>query len=236
MKENNYRLSRRFYSVKTIQSYMEKEKMLGCQSIDSVIHFLNIRLFLSILLFIYLLIILEVSVILTVLFTILFYQGFSYFIFDFQIKQREKILEKEAIYFFEVLELSLASGKNLIQSFKVTTSSIDNHLSNEFKKVLKEIDYGKSFYDAFTDLRKRIPSDSIQNVILNIVEAYTSGGMITKTLSEQIDFIRNKRVMEIKKEMNQIPIKVSVVSVFLFIPLVLLLVLSPVILEYFMGL
>lgn len=235
MKESYYRLSRRMYSVKTIQHYMEKAKLLGHDNLEGIIRFLNIRLFLGILLFFYLLIILEVNIILILLFTILFYQAFSYLVFDFQIKQRAKLLEKEAIYFFEVLELSLASGKNLIQSFKVTTSSIDNELSNEFKKVLKEIEYGKSFYDAFTDLRKKIPSDVIQNVILNIVEAYTSGGMITKTLSDQIDFIRTKRVMEIKKEMNQIPIKVSVVSVFLFIPLVLLLVLSPVILEYFIG-
>ena len=160
----------------------------------------------------------------------------TYVVFDYRIKQREKELEHDAIYFFEVLEVTLASGKNLIESLKVTTNNIDSQLSKEFQKTLQEIEYGKSFHDAFSNLRKRIPSDAIQNVILNLMETYTSGGMIIDTLSKQISFIGNKRVMDLKKKMNEIPIKVSVVSVFLLIPLVLLLILSPVILEYLQGL
>lgn len=220
------------YRLKTIDKYKNKQKLLGYPT-RNVSIFLYNRLLISILLFLIILILSNFNIIITSIITIAFYNLFSYYSYDYQINKRAKNLEKDAIYFFEVLALSIETGKNLIESMKVTIKNIDNELSNEFKTTLKELEYGKSFHDSFTDLKNRIPSDNIQNVILNIIEAYTSGGDITSTLRKQIDFIQNKRVMDIKSKINQIPIKISVVSVFLFIPLILLIVLAPVILEYF---
>lgn len=235
MKKNDYALARRIYPYQTICKYTKKAKFLGYKDIKVVFSFLNARLLISLLLFSYFFIVSDWNYIVAPLITILFHYFFSYFIFDYHIQKRAKNLEKDGIYFFEVLTLSLEAGKSLVQGLKLTVSSVDSELSNEFKKTLREIDYGKSFHDAFKDLRTRIPSDMIQNVILNITEAYSSGGNITSTLRKQVDFIQNKRVMDIKTVINQIPIKISVVSVFLFIPLVLLLILAPIILEYFVG-
>lgn len=220
------------YRLKTIEKYNKKQKLLG-YSDRSVSTFLYSRLLLSFLLFLIMLVLTDFNILITIIMVALFYYLFSYFSYDYQIEQRAKSLEKDAIYFFEILALSIESGKNLIDSIKVTVNNIDSELSKEFKKTLKELEYGKGFHDSFMDLKNRIPSDIIENVILNIIEAYTSGGDVTTTLRKQIVFIQNKRVMDIKAKINQIPIKISVVSVFLFIPLILLLVLAPVILEYF---
>lgn len=234
MNKNNDELARRIYRFKTISKYNQKAKLLGYKDSETMVFcFLYTRLTISIVLFTYLFFISSWNIFSTFLVTVFFYNFFSYYKFDYQIKKRANKLEKDAIYFFEVLTLSIDSGKNLLQSMELTTSSIDSDLSREFAITLREIKYGKSFYTAFTDLRKRMPSDVIQNAILNITDAYTSGSDITNILRKQIDFIQNKRVMDIKAKINQIPIKVSVVSVFLFIPLVLLLVLAPIILEYF---
>ena len=232
MKDNKFELMYYIYRLKTINKYNRKEKMLGYSNRDASI-FLLIRLILSIIVFLLLLIITNFNILITVIITLLFYNLYAYFSYDYKINKRTSLLEKEAIYFFEILNLSIKSGKNLIDSIKVTVKNIDSDLSYEFAKTLQELEYGKSFHDSFMDLKERIPSDIIQNVILNIIEVYVSGGDITTTLSKQVDFIRNKRVMDIKAVINQIPIKISIVSVFLFIPLVLLLVLAPVILEYF---
>lgn len=236
MKRQEHLLARRLYRYSTISKYQKKARLLGYQDCDTfVFSFLNARLIISILLFGYFFITSDWNYIIAPLITILFYFVFSYYIFDYRIHKRARKLEKEAIYFFEILTLSLESGKTLIQGLRLTGANIDSELALEIKQTIKEIDYGKSFYEAFTDLRRRIPSDSIQNVILNLTEAYDSGGNITATLRRQVDFIQNKRVMDLKQQMNQIPIKISVVSVFLFIPLILLLILAPVILEYFIG-
>lgn len=235
MDKNNYLLARRFYRFKTISKYMKKAKMLGYKDLKVVISFLNTRVLIDLLLVGYFLIFSKLNFIIALLIIILFHYGFSYYMFDYRIQKRAKSLEKDAIYFFEVLTLSLDAGKSLVQGLKLTVANVESELAKEFSVALREMDYGKSFHDALTDLRMRMPSDIIQNVILNIVEAYESGVDITKALRKQVDYIQNKRVMDIKSVINQMPIKISVVSVFLFIPLVLLLILAPVILEYFVG-
>ena len=231
--EKNRELIRRIYRKKTIIKYHDKSKLLG-KNLSSAITFLNTRLLSSILIFILIFLISDFNLILSSIITIVFYFLFSYFSYDYKINKRALKLEKEAIFFFEILSLSLESGKNLIQALEVSTNNVDSELSIEFKRTLQEIEYGKSFHDAFQSLKNRIPSDNIQNIILNIIDSYTTGGNINDTLKKQVKFIRDKRVMDIKTKINQIPIKVSVVSVFIFIPLVLLMILAPVILKYFL--
>lgn len=233
MNKNDYTLSRKIYPYCTISKYIKKAKLLGYNDLKIVFSFLNARLLVSLLLFIFLFLIVDFNLVLAPIITILFYIGFGYYMFDYRIQKRARNLERDAIYFFEVLTLTLESGKSLVQGLKLTVANIDNELSKEFASTLREVDYGKSFHEALTDFRMRMPSDIIQNVILNIAEAYNSGGNITNTLRKQVSYIQNKRVMEIKSVINKIPIKISVVSVFLFIPLILLMILAPVILEYF---
>ena len=160
---------------------------------------------------------------------------FAKFTIDPLIKKRGKKLEKEAVYFFEILTLSLESGRNLYNSLEITVSNIDNELSNEFKYALNEVKYGKSLDTALENLRTRIPSDMIDNVILNIKESNIFGNSIVQTLHNQIDFINEKRMLEIKEVIGKIPMKISIVSVIFYVPLILLLILAPVLVEYLMG-
>ena len=55
---------------------------------------------------------------------------------------------------------------------------------------------------------------------------------ICKLTDEQIDFLRDKEVGRIKAIISKIPLKVSVISVLFYIPLILLLVLTPVVIEF----
>lgn len=234
MKKDRNMLFRKLYRYQTIMKYLNKSELLGYQNNERYVFcFLNLRLVMSFFFLIFSIIIFNCNYILSILSVILFYCGISYYLFDYRIMKRGKKLEKEAISFFEIFRLSLESGKSLIQGLKLTTSHVDSELAHEFEISLREISYGKSLEESLFNLSSRIPSDIIQNVLLNIIEAYHSGGDIITTLTKQIDFIQSKRVMDLKTEMNKIPIKISIVSVFLFIPLILLLVLAPVILTYF---
>ena len=58
------------------------------------------------------------------------------------------------------------------------------------------------------------------------------GSSIISTMYNQIDYLREKRKMEIKAQMSKIPTKISVISVFFFIPLILLIILGPVLLSF----
>ena len=84
---------------------------------------------------------------------------------------------------------------------------------------------------AFSDMRLRIPSDIINNIILNIVEANKFGNGVISTMYDQIEYLREKRVLNIREKINKIPNKVSIISVLFIVPLILILILGPYLME-----
>ena len=102
----------------------------------------------------------------------------------------------------------------------------------EFKEAVREVTFGKSLNEALSDMQYRIPSDTINNIILSLTESNLYGNSIIKNLYGQIDFLREKRKMEVKAKISKVPILISVISVMFFIPLILIIIVGPILLEY----
>jgi len=232
-KDNN--LIKKIYREKTIQKVDAKIKLLGVYCKYNVIDLLNLRLLISIALFFVLIVSSSYGYILAPLLTIAFYILSEYFVLDLPIKKRAKKLEEEALYFFEVLALTLEGGRNLKSSLDTTANAIDNEISAEFKKTLSEVYLGKSLTEALEDMKKRIPSETINNTILNITQSNIFGNSIIDSLYNQIDFLREKQILDVKAEIAKLPTKISAISVVFFIPIILLIILAPVVIEYFLS-
>ena len=160
------------------------------------------------------------------------YYLFTYVTLDREVKKRGRKLDREALEFFEILTLTLESGRNLEHALEITVFNVDSELSGEFKKTLFEIKFGKSLVEALEAMKKRIPSETINNIILNITQTNVFGNSILETMYNQIDFLRDKQILEIKGQINKIPNKISIISVLFMVPLILLLVLGPVVINY----
>lgn len=228
----NKRLTEKIYSKYSLTDINSRMLLLGKLDKESGLNFLNLRLITSILLFIVLIYTLDWGYILAPIIVIIYYFALPTIVLDSRINKRRKKMENEAIYFFEVLCLSIESGNNLHNALDVTSKSIDSELSNEFKKMMEEVAYGKSFMEALDNLRQRIPSDIINNILLNIKESSMFGNSILATLNNQIDYLRETKILEAKAYISKIPLKISIVSVVFFIPLLLLLILGPVLINY----
>ncbi|CCZ59693.1 type II secretion system F domain protein [Clostridium sp. CAG:710] len=232
MKKKKYSMAYKIYSEDTVNKYQKKIDLLGYKDSYSAIIFLNVRLVSSILLFFVLLYFLKYGYIIAPIATFLYFLILPRFVIDKKVEKRAEKLDNEAMYFFEVLTLSLETGRNLKTALEITARNIDSELSDEFKRALDEVKYGKSLNEALDSLKTRIPSDTINNIILNISQSNIFGNSIIETMYNQIDYIRDRQIMRTKARINKIPLKVSVVSVIFFIPLLLLLILSPVIIDY----
>lgn len=233
MKKKKYNMVHKIYSKETIDKYQKKINLLGYKNSYDASIFLNIRLISSILIFFMLLYVLKLGYIISPVVTFLYFILLPRFAIDMKLDKRSDKLNNEAMYFFEVLTLSLETGRNLKTALEITSSNIDSELSDEFKRMLEEVKYGKGLSEALDDLKLRIPSETINNIILNISQSNIFGNSIIETMYNQIDYIRDKQIMLTKARINKIPLKVSVISVIFFIPLLLLLILSPVIIDYF---
>ena len=232
MKERS--LVRRIYLDSTIKKVEKKIKLLGIHCNYDAQDLLNIRLLASLFLFAILIIFNKNGYILAPIAVIIFHYLSEYLILDLPIKKRTKKLEEEAIFFFEVLSLTLESGRNLTTALSITAKNVESELAEEFRKSLSEMKLGKSFPEAMTSMKERIPSDTINNAILNIVQASVFGNNIQESLNNQLDFLRDKRLLEIKSEIGKLPTKISIISVVFFIPIILLVILAPVLIEFLM--
>lgn len=232
MANKNQVLSRHIYNQKSINKMDKKIKKLGIYNKIDTITFINLRLFSSIVVFFLTLYISELGYIVAPIVTLLYYYLLEKIVIDEKLKQRCSKLEQEASNFFEVLTLSLETGRNLEEAINVTVSNIDSELSDEFKNAIREVKYGKSLTESLSDMQKSIPSDTINNIILTLTQADLFGNSIIITMYNQIEYLREKKKMEVKAAISKVPIKISVISVLFFVPLVLLIILAPVLLNY----
>ena len=141
--KNKKSLSYRIYSKKNLKMAEEKTNLLGVNNKLDAVDLLNTRLFLSIVVFIGILYFVDFGYFIAPIVTFLVYELFFPVVVDQKIEKRRRVLEKDSLYFFEILVLSLEAGRNIKTAIEVTTNNIDSELSDEFKKVVKDVNYGK---------------------------------------------------------------------------------------------
>lgn len=232
MNDRTIKITKKIYSKYSISDIEKRFRLLGDEDFNSVLKFLNMRLATSIVIFFVILYTNDLGYILSPIIVGLYYYLLPKIILDSKIKKRKNKLENEAMFFFEVLSLSVESGNNLHNAIMITSSSIDSDLSREFQKVMEEVSYGKSLNESLTRLKERIPSNIINNIILNISESVSFGNSIVDTLNNQVDYLRDKKILKTRAQIAKMPLKISIISVIFFIPLLLLLILGPVLIKY----
>lgn len=231
MKKNKI-FNNTIYSRYAVEKMDMKIKKLGVSNNIDTITFMNLRIISTIIVFVAILVVYRYGYIIAPIVSLLYYVLYEKILLDDKLKRRAIKLESDAIYFFEVLTLSLETGRNLEQAINVSIKNIDSELSHEFKNAVREVKYGKSLTESLVDMQRNIPSDSINNIILTLTQADIYGNSIINTMYNQIDYLREKEILEKKAIISKIPIKISVISVFFFVPLILLIILGPVLLNF----
>ena len=162
------KISRKIYSKYSFDLIKHKMLLLGESDIEKTINFLNLRLITSIIIFFVIIYFIDWGYFLGPIFVILYYIFLPDITLDVKIKKRRLKLEYEAMYYFEILTLSIESGNNLYNAITITSNNVNGELSNEFRKMIKDIEYGKSFFEALNSMKEKIPSDIINNILFNI--------------------------------------------------------------------
>lgn len=230
----NKNIITKIYRESEVKRISEKIMMLNNYPLDEI-KFLNIRLITSLILFFITLLIFKTGYILSPIIALVYYYLFEYLFLDTFIQKRIKKIDREALTFFEILTLTLESGRDLEKALEITVLNVNSELSEEFKKTLFEVKFGKSLLEALNDTKKRIPSETINNIILNITQTNIFGNRIIDTMYSQIEFLRDKQVLEVREQINKLPNKISIISVLFIVPIILLIVLGPFLISFING-
>ncbi len=230
----NNKFIKKIYREHEINRINEKITTLKDYPFDEI-SFLNIRLITTILIFFITLMIFKAGYITSPIISLVYYYLFEYIFLDTLIIKRTNKLDREALTFFEILTLSLESGRNLEKALEITVQNVNSELSDEFKKTLFEVKFGKTLIEALESTKKRIPSETINNIILNITQTNIFGNSIIETMYSQIEFLREKQVLGVREQINKLPNKISIVSVLFIVPIILLIVLGPFLITFIGG-
>ena len=223
---------KKLYSRKELSEIEYKLKCLGNDTKYTATTFALTRIIITALVFGLTIVISDMGYIYAPFIGIGCYYLFYYLNITKKLEARNRKLEHQALYFFEILTLTLESGRNLENALIVTCDNVDSEISKEFKKALDEMKFGKSLIEALSDLKSHISSDIIGNIILNIIQTNRFGNSILDTLYNEVDFLRQKELLTVKEQINKIPNKVSIISVLFIVPLILVLILGPYLIEF----
>jgi hypothetical protein len=152
--------------------------------------------------------------------TVFYYFLIETVFLDFNINRRAKEMENAAISYFPVFLISLRCSRSVKKSLDVTNKIVKNKLSYEFDKVLNDVTIGKSLQEALEMCIERMPSEIIVNILVSLIEADRLGNNIDKTVSIQLDYL--KEVNKKKLLHNYSLISIRLVFVFCFFMLIFL--------------
>ncbi len=222
---------RKIYTDASLKKIGIKIKQLG-KTKWTAMSFQNVRVITTIIVAIIVLYSTDLGYVFGPVAGIIWYYLFYYMCIEIPVEKRGAKLNREALDFFEILTLTLESGRNLENSIEIASLNVNSELSDEFKRALVEVKLGKSLMEALEDMKVRIPSETINNIILNITQTEVFGNNILQTMYNQIEFLREKEILEIKGQINKIPNKISIISVIFILPLILLIILGPYLIQF----
>ena len=103
----NNSLLRKIYRKKEIENIEASIKMLGEKSHMDAITFINVRIFTTLIIFLLCLYISDLGYLFAPIISVIYYYGFHHVLIKRPIKNRIKELDHQALYFFEILTLTL---------------------------------------------------------------------------------------------------------------------------------
>lgn len=158
---------------------------------------------------------------------LIFYYLYEIFTLDIKINKRINVLEKDSLFVFEMLFLEVDNSSSLKKSLRIIKDTIDNSLTEEINIILENLNLGKSFKESVDSCLKYIPSIHVKTVLNSLKDSYELGSPIKKTIANILDYLKDKIYYSEKENIVKIPIKFWLTTIFILVPIIILLILTP---------
>ena len=145
---------------------------------------------------------------------------------------RYRSMQRSLPFVLDLLTLSVEAGLDFMSAIQriVERREVDP-LGEEFIRVLREIQLGKTRREALRGLAIRVDEPDVRTVMNALVQADELGVGIGQILRIQADQVRNKRFERAEKLANEAPVKLLFPLLAFIFPSVFLVLLGPLILD-----
>jgi tight adherence protein C len=146
--------------------------------------------------------------------------------------QRQRAIQRSLPFVLDLLTLSVEAGLDFMSAMQriVERHRLDA-LGEEFVRVLREIQLGKTRRVALRDMSERVDHADVRTVVNALVQADELGVGIAAILRIQADQMRQRRFERAEKLANEAPVKMLFPLIAFIFPAVFLVLLGPIVLQ-----
>ncbi|MCG8540795.1 MAG: type II secretion system F family protein [Clostridia bacterium] len=146
---------------------------------------------------------------------------------------REKDIRKTVPQMVDLLRTSVKVGVELSIAINTISSYIPGYLGKELRMANNEIKTGVPRRQAFLGIIKRTGVDILESFVITINLAEERGGMNLSTVLDSFNkTVKERRLLDLKKKANQMPMKCMVPIFVCIIPAMLAMILVPIIIKF----
>jgi len=146
-------------------------------------------------------------------------------------KKRKELFSKSLPDVLDLLSVSVEAGLSFDAALQKITEKYSGPLSDEFSKVLNEINMGRLRSEALRDMANRIDVEDVTVFIGSIIQADQLGVSISNVLRLQSAQVRANRRMKAEEKAQQAPIKILIPLVLFVFPTILIILLGPAVIH-----
>ncbi len=144
-----------------------------------------------------------------------------------KVTERKDALKSALPDVLDLLAISVEAGTGFEGAISVVCRNFDNAMSNELKRMLKEMELGLSRREALQNLKRRTEVPELSNFVLALVQADALGMPIGRVLKTQAVEMRNKRKAWAREKAAKLPVKIMIPLVIFIFPAILVVTMGP---------
>lgn len=148
-----------------------------------------------------------------------------------RITRRQKEIRKAMPDALDLLTICVEAGLGFDAALSKVSEKWENELSLAFARVIREIQLGKVRREALKDMSDRLGIPEMTSFVAAIIQSEQLGVSLAKVLRIQADQMRVKRRQRAEEEAHKAPIKMIIPMALLIFPSILIIILTPAVIQ-----
>ena len=140
---------------------------------------------------------------------------------------RIREIKKSLPDIMDLLVVSVEAGLSFDMALMKVVEKYKGSVAQEFQKVLKDVQLGKTRKEAFKDMLERVRVEDLSSLVNAIVQSEQLGVGLGNILRLQADLMREKRQQWVEEQAMKAPIKMLFPLVFCMFPAMFIVILGP---------
>jgi tight adherence protein C len=148
-----------------------------------------------------------------------------------RISRRQKEIRKAMPDALDLLTICVEAGLGFDAALSKVSEKWENELSLAFTRAIREIQLGKVCREALKDMSDRLGIPEMTSFVAAIIQSEQLGVSMAKVLRIQSDQMRVKRRQHAEEEAHKAPIKMIIPMALLIFPSIIIIILTPAVLQ-----